>query len=453
MSSPQPVIPQVRGFLISLGLFNDENVRRQVVETEAALDSRLIAQITFRGDALGFVDECIKHILPYGRLENGSDAFESFLLAVKNRVGVDRGIVIDRLIEDWKRSVSQISLDPAALSSTVAKQATSPADVESISVGLRALSRLMRRPQVRNAAMRFQLNLEHAEGQIESLRGYKGLHDALHDMQFKCQDLIRSEIGSFPNDPSGLDNVQDYLFTLDRLAQEVRSIVEKGHIRAEETRWIEEDLEPARKELWHAWSTRDLEALRRGDLLLNRVVARRPSEINFSLYRAAETLRLPDLLDALRRISNEVVLLGAHSEDLELFEEGIEHLSAFSTVLRSLVGQHYQWQEVDNELRLINESLRTDKEELAFWWPRLKVKVVPLCHAKADSWSPQLGTNIERLDMALESQEPGKILEQFRRFRAQARDRFYDVDKALKSQCDLLPMVAEPLDAVLRLMQ
>jgi hypothetical protein len=105
---------------------------------------------------------------------------------------------------------------------------------------------------------------------------------------------------------------------------------------------------------------RDKEQLQKAACLLSLVLASRPSMINTSLYKTADSLRLPKLLDDLNMLSDCMTHLRLESVDIARFQEGIDHLLALSTRLDTLIKLHNNLQGIDNELRPIAVSMAGD---------------------------------------------------------------------------------------------
>jgi hypothetical protein len=92
-------------------------------------------------------------------------------------------------------------------------------------------------------------------------------------------------------------------------------------------------------------------------------------------------------------------------------------------------------------------------EEIELSWPGLKAKAEPLYIDYADDWAKQLLADSAKLNNAIDAADPVKIKQSFRRYRRQAGDRFYQVDLALKRQCEDLRKIIEPLASILRLIE
>ena len=246
------------------------------------------------------------------------------------------------------------------------------------------------------------------------------------------------------------DNLGQHALLLQLLLDKLREVASRKVIRDEEIAWIDQIVAPAHDEFDQALRQLSLVLLKHGTRLLKQVLAVQPSMINSSLSQTAAGLRLPSLVDALKVLRSQIAEVNVDSADLRLFDDGIGRLDTLSRSLDSLVKDHHQWQELDNELRRIADFLPWDQDELSESWPLIKSKTQSLYSSKVDAWTDIFRTNTDRLEGAIISKDPNKISEWFRRYRSQARDRFYEIDSTLKNQCDQLPTIAAPLDAVLR---
>jgi hypothetical protein len=142
-----------------------------------------------------------------------------------------------------------------------------------------------------------------------------------------------------------------------------------------------------------------------------------------------------------------VILASQEAEKIRQFQEGVTALEILEQTLTSLIGNHYEWQTIDLELRRIEGTLEKDTFELEMSWPDLQVRLEAQCGNCEEDWAIALKQDAEKLDSALKSQPPNPALSRrfFRSYRRRASERFYRIDVDLKKFCGQLRAVSKPL--------
>ena len=120
---------------------------------------------------------------------------------------------------------------------------------------------------------------------------------------------------------------------------------------------------------------------------MRRVLDIQPSQINTHMNHAAGALRLPELIGALGSIVRRLSGVDVEPDELAQFAEKVEYLATLSDALTTLRRDHDTWQEVDCELRRIEDMLGLDMDELAQSWPLLKKITEPLYRNATDDWA------------------------------------------------------------------
>jgi len=323
---------------------------------------------------------------------------------------------------------------------------------EPVRQGLNALADLMQAPAVRDAVITFRVVFEAACNQIEVIANYKALHDLLHTLEFQCYSGIVQESKRFPEDETTLDILMDHELTLQNLLGEIQQMAARETIKSHEVQWLTE-LQKAQSELHQAIEILEPRHLQRTIWLLNRVLAIQPSRINTNLTSAARSLRLPDLVDAMTFIAEQLTTAHLDQAKRNQFQQGVIVLSDLNQRLTALVIGHDYWQELDLELRRIEANFDQDLIELEMSWPDLKERTGVLFDTEADAWTIAFQQDGQNLDEALSAKNPVKIKRYFRLYRRRASDRFYQVDVTLKRLCEELREVGGPLASVLRMIQ
>ena len=321
--------------------------------------------------------------------------------------------------------------------------------------GLTALAGLMQAPEVRNAVVAFQTDLQAAGQQIELLACLKELHDHLHNVEFQCYRMIQQEAARFPTDDLAVENLADNQLTLHDLVEQVQAVLQRPVLHGEETGW-NADLVEADRLLQEALAQSQTAPLRRCVQLLKRLLTREPSRINERLNRTAGMLRLEQIESALTGIGAKLTGAQAESgldrERLAQFGQDVEALGRLRVTVAQAVESHSRWQNLDVELRRVDAVLVHDLDDLIFTWPDVRTICAVLRGDDSESWAAALGQEEERLDKALAAENEALVRRHFYRFRRQAGLRFYAVDTELKELCGELATIAAPLDSVLRLL-
>jgi hypothetical protein len=311
----------------------------------------------------------------------------------------------------------------------------------------------MQEPAVRDAVVTFRVHFERACDQIDVVASLKDLHDLLHSLQLNCYDGIVQEAKKFPDDEQAQAILHEHEVTLQDKLDDLRKIVARPGVAPAEVAWIEQDLEPARRELHAALAALDTRKLKQARWMLNRVLAIEPSKINTRLNQAARALSLPDLIAAMADIRDQLRSLNLDAEKVGQFEVGVETLGRLDGTLTALVEDHDRWQAAELELRLIESNLEQSLEALEYSWPQIQEKVHPLTVGSDEPWAVTFREEGKKLGSALEAQDAVKIRLRFRGYRRQAGIRFHNVDVMLKKQCDELRKAGGPLAEVLRRME
>lgn len=340
----------------------------------------------------------------------------------------------------------------AAAGATVIIEEKSSAP-DAVGEGLVALRELMTRSDdVRNAVIAFQTDFVAAREQVDALGDYKDLHDLLHRLQFHCYNGLTQAAPHFPDDEMALDNLNDYLLTLEGIIAELKQVAARPSAPQQDIQWVEE-VTAARADLSTAIDKLDDKQLKRVIWRLNRLLTVQPSRINTLLNQAARTLRLPELTQALAKVCENLTTLDLDPEKVGQFQTGVETLANLDKGLAVLIGDHDRWQAIDVELRRLEASFEQDFVELEMSWPDLKAKAEPLYLGLTDEWGVAMKKESDGLDEALAANNPPKVKRSFRNYRRRAGDRFYRVDVDLKALCSELRKIGGPLASVLGMIE
>jgi hypothetical protein len=338
------------------------------------------------------------------------------------------------------------------------RRAVAPARVSSqvISTGLLALTELMQLPEVRSAAAVYQSEFQAVAHQIALLATYKDMHDLLHQLQFQCYNIMVQDAKRFPEDTLARESLEECEMTLQRLISNLRyTAAQASPERGVET-WIDE-LVQARDDLRTANETLDMSPLKRAIGRLRRVLSLRPAQINAYINDAAHSIRLSTLVRAIINMRDRVIASEVYGESARQFDGVVDALDivvdALNTLddqLTALVSEHNRWQSTDTDLLRIEDFLNYDLSELELSWPDLKISANEILADNTAEWALALRTAGEQLESAIAAQDQTRIRQFFQRYRSQAGQRFFQVDRKLVALIGELRMINGQLASVLR---
>jgi hypothetical protein len=174
------------------------------------------------------------------------------------------------------------------------------------------------------------------------------------------------------------------------------------------------------------------------------------------LVGAADALSLATLVGAMRTVCDQLVRLKLEdtaSRRLEEIGRGAEALAELDRRLATAVGLHAAFQEIDDELRLVEGLLEQEPDGLADTWQDLGPMMRRICENNPTDWAAKLTTLATDLEAVLQSVEPIRIRRCFGRYRSQVSQSFNQIDHDLMSLCAELQQVGAPLDRVLSVLE
>lgn len=317
-----------------------------------------------------------------------------------------------------------------------------------VSLGLNALSDLLKEPEVHESVNNFRRDFQAARDRIHVISQLKELHDLLHNIEILCYLPITREAKGFPDNELAVDNLSLHHLKLQNHIERIRAVRQRSSQTVETFIWLTQ-LENAEETLDEAISTLDSHKLRQTISQLHRIIANQPTRINTQLNQAARVLRLSDLIESMAAIQRKLSDADVNSQKVKHFAGGIEALTDLENRLAVLVISHDYWQAMDMDLRLIETNLDYSQMELEVAWPDLKNRVKPWFDEHQDRWTTLFQRDSQNLDAAIAENNPAKIKKYFRLYRGRALERFYQVDVTLKRLCDELSKVGEHLATVL----
>jgi hypothetical protein len=308
---------------------------------------------------------------------------------------------------------------------------------------LRTLPDLMREDAaVREALLEYRVRMESLVGRIERIVALKAVHDHLHNIQFRCYDLIVREATRIADDVTAADSIEGYAGELLGTIEELRTLDEEPVFASSRLRWIA-TLRGAYDLLMAGVQARDAAKVNQAARQLDRVLPIEPALVNARLFEAAEGLELEAVSGAMSFVCDRGASGGMAQEKLTPLMEARDVIEQLDQNLAALVRSHNLWQEIDKTIRALAPNLDA-VSIVSAEWPVLKSDLETLSATPAE-WAKNLRKELPAIDAAIAANDQQSLVRAFARLRQKAARRFYDVDRDLKTQCGELGEVGKPL--------
>jgi hypothetical protein len=303
---------------------------------------------------------------------------------------------------------------------------------------------------VRKEVDRYQVVFEEVGEQIHTLADHKELHDWLHEIQVRCYNpaLVAQLLL-----PAAADVawpwLRGYLADLMTFQERIQQVAaRRPSFTGTQVRWTGK-LEEARLHLADACDRRSEADLKLSLGLLGEVIRREPPRISIRLNTLARDLRLGSLAEAMQSICKNLTAAKMEPAKVKPFQDRAADLEGRYQRLQKLVGEHELWQMIDDCLRMVETDLKKDDlTGLRKSWPDLQEWTGPLFTEGASVDVKRFKEDADRLDATLKANNPAEALEAFRTYRSRTIQLFYEVDKALKAECEALRQVGLSLTAL-----
>jgi hypothetical protein len=364
-----------------------------------------------------------------------------------------RAIVVDflrRVIEarpDLREKVGRNC--PAALQAAPDVTVTA----NTVAASLDAVKAKLDDPAVRHLVAPHREELLQLMDGIEVLANYKRLHDYLQTIQLTHQLQMVSDMQRLRSDEIAGTTLDAHLFDLNDLCgkalEAAKALPDTAAVRAAELRWIDklklviDQIRRAVDGLDDREGARELRALR----LLIRPESYR---INGLLSATADRLPLERLISTIADVVKATANEGAATVELR---DGLQSLQNMLPQLKGRVAEHNQWQDIEREFILTDEftELGTPDSVQDFQdaWPAMKQSVAALAGTEpAAAWAMKSQTLATNIDANL-SADLGKARTGFTVFRRTLQFHFFEVDRALRNQCEAVLAIRVPLRSLL----
>ena len=146
----------------------------------------------------------------------------------------------------------------------------------------------------------------------------------------------------------------------------------------------------------------------------------------------------------------QLTAAGVTEIEMGAFVQSLGALVTLRDRLQSIRDEHNGWQEVENQLSRIEDTLATDSSELEATWGDVSGLAAQLIGARTDDWAARLLKLGADLQTALTGRALILARRLFAQFRSAASRRFRRVDDELVQICHELQDVGAALDTLLR---
>lgn len=346
---------------------------------------------------------------------------------------------------DWNHHVSLLVQDLVRLTSLELAQPLESDDVDSANSSIRVLSSLLAGNRaVADAVGRSKEVVENTYQRIGRLELFKGVHDALHTLEFECLRPLQA------SGPAA--RVRPFKIRFAAEANRIRAAIDGHDINPVLHDDIVDGLEATEAAFQAAIEQPGDAPYARVVGELNKLLSGLPSRLDAGISDAARELSLDRLVELMGTVRGT---LDVPPEDGALtgFVQGIDALQRLRDELDQRVQEHTQLQRLDSKLRTVCVG-GVAPGTLVSEWGRIKLARARL----APPLSPELQAVLEDLT-ALEGEIEAKLgagdepdtVDLIREYFRVVAGVFRDVDRSLKDFCMRLSAVSQSLKAVLDL--
>ena len=316
-------------------------------------------------------------------------------------------------------------------------------DMASAIGGIGLLKELIREdPAVAESVTRSKEVISNTYRQLSELANLKKIHDALHQIEFLCLHPLQNSCRI------GRLCCMQYMSH----HNEVVATVEKVNLNDVLKEEILDQMKEVEMALQDAMTKKEAWAVDRALAELNTLIAGVPPRIDTSIVNTAANLNLPRLI-ALMTTVRDMILPRWGSEKQTEYLPFLASISAIDRLKDNLDGavkQHSQLQILDTTLRTICEGGTVPQRIEAEWRRvnRLRSKI------SANPWGEltgQLEELAQEIDSTIGASRYDELPDLFFEYLQCISTVFKSVDTKLKSFCDTLNELSQPLRTVLEL--
>jgi hypothetical protein len=316
------------------------------------------------------------------------------------------------------------------------------------------LNRIRQARDLHHIMASYRPDFEKTRQQIVVLAKYKELHNCLHELQKRLNQIVNDVTRLKSGDNVGLYLKDDANF-LRNLARKARNQTVNLPTAEDEQDWINE-LDACAEDMKAA--SLAVSVIDENVLLVPERLAHllpKASHINKELVGTAKDVGLNNFAETMRLVEQQ---LGATMPEnsLNRLREGTLSVGRLRSRLAGLVSEHDEWQSLNTDLEYTKTQKKIQPQARFSSWPQFKAKLIALCDAfPQEEWSIELKEMMKPWmadDPPPEPQIPAnirKLDEDFHTFYKQCVDRFIEVDHELNELCKKIASFETPLDALL----
>ncbi len=411
------------------------------VEIARLFDPPDLERIMLRATGEGLYEVWVGRDLPDRKM-----CFE--LMQEISRRGVERNVLGEMLARRPADAAFSALVDQCCPEARAALPTTA-LQVDALMGGLQQVQAQLTDPQVRAALLGSGEKLKTISGTIDSLDAYKTLHECLHQLAQKQFRALRDAARTLPDNPQTALELRSYRNELRNACLSARNAVRKlpdaPVVRATEYMWIE-DLEAAGDQFHQAIDERKGDVASSALRKIRRIMLTTPPRLNALIFASATQLPLDELTGALTQ---------ATAGGGAAVAAALASLRTLIPAIHSRVVEHRSWQDADVRISEIDQLLEHPGdgviEEFAADWLELKALVLGLTGLEPGAdWAVRVERYAGQVDdnLARETVD-AEFLDAFGAFRSDAQYHFLIVDSELKTDCEALVRIGEPLHRIL----
>ena len=324
-------------------------------------------------------------------------------------------------------------------------------EAERIRSAITGLELLRNDPNFAQRIEQVQFDLEETANSLLELAAYKGMHDALHELQLRLYRQLSEEIAKLP-DPEAADTLRLHVQELDRVLSRAvaaaLTLVDEI-LAAPEKEWTER-LGQIRSKLAEAANSADSTKAREAEVQLRQLLRTEPTRLNNNLVQTARQIPWKRLIETLSTVTAALDEKDPNRQPLVDSQLALQSLMA--DVL-ARVDEHHMWQQVESSFWETEDALKRDDEDAAeqisLLWPMIDDQVRKIGQKTPGEWTVEVDHFVKAFTTVcpVPAKPPldKRARTAFQRLVYCGRNRFYQVDQGLNAQCQEMLRLSEPL--------
>ncbi len=318
-------------------------------------------------------------------------------------------------------------------------------DIASTNTSLGLLLDLNKNPAVADVVSRSKEVLENTYRQTVKLKLFKAIHDALHNIEFRCVRVIEEGKATNPL------RLMKLVFATE--ARSIKHEIESEHMYSSLREDVADHLEMAAAAFQRAVDTPgDADSYECLKGALQTLLSSLPPRLNDGIVKAAEDLNLNRLVELMNKVQEKVSTASSgHNPKIKPFLQGIDALQRLRDELSLRVKEHTQLQRLDSKLRTVCNA-NTPPGKLADEWGRIKrerSRLLPPFFPELEEANKELIAFESDVEAAVARGDGPAALDSMRAYFQAVATVFFAEDTSLKDFCIRLSEVSQPLKAIL----